>query len=221
MHLRVAAFLVAAAMFLVAWNSREPRWWFVAGAVAVVGFSAAVAWHEYIRGQMLRNLLFRQVNEQAIARLWRDWKGLPETRVEVPAERQAVAADLDLFGHASLFHLLCAANTPLGIRTLRDWFLTPAAPDEVQRRQLATAELAPHLDLRQTLIVEGRLLADRGRSAERFVEWAESAPWLALRSRLRWLCRAATAAALLIPVLMAFGVLSSSTRPIPSPPCLP
>ena len=77
MHLRVAAFFVAAAMFVVGWNSREPRWWFVAGGVAVGGFSAAVAWHEYIRSQMLRNLLFRQVNEQAIARLRRDWKGLP------------------------------------------------------------------------------------------------------------------------------------------------
>ena len=68
MHLRVAAFLVAAAMFIVGWNSRQ-TWWFVAGGVAVGGFSAAVAWHEYIRSQMLRNLLFRQVNEQAIARL--------------------------------------------------------------------------------------------------------------------------------------------------------
>ena len=208
MHLRVAAFVVVAVMFVVGWNSREPRWWFVAGGVAVVGFSAAVAWHEYIRSQMLRNLLFRQVNEQAIARLRRHWKGLPETWVDVPAERQAVAADLDLFGHASLFHLLCAANTPLGIRTLRDWLLTPTAPDEVQRRQLATAELAPYLDLRQTLIVEGRLLADRGRTAERFVHWADSAPWLALRPWLRWLCRVATTAALLIPTLMVFGVLS-------------
>ena len=150
---------------------------------------------------MLRNSLLRQINEQAIARLRRDWKGLPETRVEVPPEHQAVAADLDLFGHASLFHLLCSANTPLGIRVLRDWLLEPASPDEIQRRQHATAELAPHLDLRQTLILEGRLLADRGRTAERFVEWAEGDPWLAARPWLRWLCRGAAAAALLIPLL--------------------
>jgi hypothetical protein len=206
MHLRVAIFIVAAAMFVVGWNSREPRWWYAAGGVAVVGFSAAVAWHEYIRIQMLRNSMLRQINEQAIARLRRDWKGLPETRVEVPPEHRAVAADLDLFGHASLFHLLCTANTPLGIRTLRDWFLQPAAADEVQRRQLATAELAPHLDLRQTLILEGRLLADRGRTAERFVEWAEGDPWLAPRPWLRWLCRGTAAIELLVPLLMICGV---------------
>ncbi len=207
MHLRVMAFLVAAALFIVGWNSRE-AWWFVAGGVAAGGFSAAVAWHEYIRSQMLRNLLFRQVNEQAIARLRRDWKGLPDTRVEVPPQHRAVAADLDLLGHASLFHLVCAAGTPLGIRVLRDWFLEPAAPDEVQRRQLATAELAPHLDLRQTLIVEGRLLADRGRTAERFVQWAEGEPWLTPRPWLRWLCRGTATAALLVPLLAVFGVLS-------------
>jgi hypothetical protein len=208
MHLRVAAFLVAAAMFVVGCNSSSPRWWFVAGAIAVGGFSAAVAWHEYIRSQMLRNSLLRQINEQAIARLRRDWKGLPETRVEVPPEHRAVAADLDLFGHASLFHLLCTANTPLGIGALRDWFLGSPDAEEVQRRQLATAELAPHLDLRQTLILEGRLLADRGRTAERFVEWAEGDPWLALRPWLRRLCRGMAAAALLVPLLAAFGVLS-------------
>ncbi len=142
MNLRVAAFLVAAAMLIVGWNTHEIGW-FIAGGLALAGFSAAVAWHEYIRSQMLRNLLFRQVNQEAIARLHRDWTGLPQTRVEVPPPHQAVAGDLDLFGHASLFHLLCAANTPLGIRTLRDWFLDPAAAAEVGRRQQATAELRP------------------------------------------------------------------------------
>ena len=201
MHLRVAIFLVAAAMFIVGWNSREPLWWYLAGGVAVVGFSAAVAWHEYIRSQMLRNGLFRQINEQSIARLRREWRDLPETRVAVPAEHQAVATDLDLFGHASLFHLLCTANTPLG-STRCAWFLQPAAAEEVQRRQLATAELAPHLDLRQTLILEGRLLADRGRTAERFVQWAEGDPWMTRRPWLRWTCRAATAAAPADPALV-------------------
>ena len=206
MNLRVAVFLVAAAMFIVGWNSREV-WWFVMGGVAVIGFSAAVAWHEYIRTQMLRNSLLRQINEQAIARLRRDWKGLPETQVEVPPQHRAVAADLDLFGHASLFHLLCSACTPAGIRTLRDWFLEPASPDEVRRRQPATAELASHLDLRQTLLLEGRLLADRGRSADRFVEWAQSDPWLASRPTLRWLCRATAVVALLAPSLSISGIL--------------
>jgi hypothetical protein len=208
MHLRVAVFALAVVLFIVAWNSRQPLWWCVAGGAAICGFSAAVAWHDYIRTQMLRNGLLRQINQQAIARLHRRWNELPETRVAVPPQHLAVAADLDLFGHASLFHLLCSASTPLGIRVLRDWLLEPAAPEEIKRRQLAVAELAPHLDLRQTLTLEGRLLADRGRTAERFVEWAESGPWLVSRPWLRSLCRGAAVAAVLIPLLACGGILS-------------
>ena len=95
----------------------------------------------------------------------------------------------------------------MGIRTLRDWLLEPAPPAEIQGRQQAVAELAPHLELRQTLTLEGRLLTDRGRAAERFVEWAESDPWLAARPWLRWLCRIASAAAMLIVLLACLGVL--------------
>ena len=42
--------------------------------------------------------LLRQINEQAIARLSRDWAGLHKTHVAVPAESQGLAVDLDLFG---------------------------------------------------------------------------------------------------------------------------
>ena len=131
-----------------------------------------------------RNVILRQINEQSIARLDRDWSGVPETRVTVPPQHRAVADDLDLFGHASLFHFLCSASTPVGIDVLRDWLLEPASREEIKRRQEAVAELAPHLELRQALILEGRLLADRGKATARFVEYAESDPWLAARPGL-------------------------------------
>ncbi len=67
------------------------------------------------------------------------------------------------------------------------------------------------MDLRQTLIVEGRLLADRGRTAERFVQWAEAAPWLARRPWLRWLCRGTAAIELLIPPLAIGGLIPFET----------
>ena len=48
--------------------------------------------------------------------------------------------DLDLFGKASLFHLLCVANTPMGVQTLRQWLLHPADPAEIASRQEAVRE---------------------------------------------------------------------------------
>jgi hypothetical protein len=193
MNVRVATFLTAAALFTLGWNSQHAGWWRLGGAAAIGGFFAAVAYHEYVRSQRRRNHLMWQINCEAIARLNHCWASLPETPIDVPPHHQAVADDLDLFGHASLFHLLNLANTPVGVRTLRDWLLEPAAPDEIPRRQQAAVELAPHLELRQELIFQGRLLEDRGAAMDRFVAWAEGGPWLATRPWLEWLCRGLSA----------------------------
>ncbi len=209
MNLRVATFVIAIVMFFVGWKSASGWPWHLAGGFAIGGFFAAVTYHEYVRRQMRRYFVWHEINKQAVARLRREWKSLPETPATVPPQHSAVALDLDLFGHGSLFQLLCLANTPMGIQTLRNWFLEPASPGEIKRRQQAVAELAPHLELRQTLIVEGRLLGDRGRTLERFIEWAQSGPWLTARSWLLWPVRILTAAALLISVLTCCGVIAA------------
>ncbi len=202
-RLRLAVFSAAVAMAVFGWQGGQRGPWYAAAGAALGGFFVAVAYHEHVRHQIERYRLLQAINRQAIARLHRDWKALPETRVAVPPQHRAAAGDLDLFGHASLFHFLCSANTPIGIRVLRDWFVEPAPAVEIGPRQQAVAELAPCLDLRQTLILEGRLLADRGRATERFVEWAEGGPWLAARPRLAWALRGLSA----VPVLILLGIV--------------
>ncbi len=207
MHLRTVAFLTAAAMFGLGWISEQGTLWHVAGGVGVVGFLALITYNEHVVRQRERNGILRQINEEAIARLRRDWDALPETSVEVPEEHRATSTDLDLIGHASLFHLLCSANTPTGIRVFRDWMLEPASPSEIRLRQQAVEELAPHLVSRETLALEGRLLADRGNATERFMRWAEGDPWLRTRPWLLWLCRVLPGAAVLLLVLTCSGAL--------------
>ncbi|MCY2989843.1 MAG: hypothetical protein NTY19_18520 [Planctomycetota bacterium] len=206
-HSRMVAFLVVFTLFGLGCLSDQGRSWYVAGGLAAGGFLALVTYHEHILRELTRHRLLRQINAQAIARLHRDWTALPETPVEVPREHRATALDLDLFGHASIFHFLCSAKTPAGIRVLRDWLLEPAAPDEIRRRQAAVVELAPCLQLRQTLILEGLLLADRGNTAARFLEWAEDSPWLAARPWLLWLCRSTPVALVVTLGLIACGML--------------
>jgi hypothetical protein len=208
MNLRVAIFLAALAAAVAGWKSQRPLPWYVGAGLALAGFVAAVAYHERVRDQLLRNGLLRQINEQAIARLRREWSELPEMPVAVPREHRATADDLDLFGHASLFQLLNWATTPVGMGILRDWLLEPAPPDEIKRRQQAAAELAPRLEMRQKLILEGRLLPDRGESIERFVVWAEGGPWLGRRPWLLWWCRLMALVVLLTLGLTGFGILS-------------
>jgi hypothetical protein len=208
MRLRVAAFLVAVAAFVLGRNSPVGLAWNIACGAAVAGFVAAVVYHEHVRRQMQRFGLLRSINQQGLARLHRDWAALPETPVAVPTQHQAVADDLDLFGHASLFQMLCAAHTPLGIETLRDWLVDGASAAEVHERQQAVRELALHLELRQTLELEGRLLVDRGRAAARFLEWAEDTPWLARRPWLLWLLRAMAVTVPLIGLAIVLNCVS-------------
>lgn len=208
-QLRLATFIAAVALFIQGVNSGHGRPWYQAAGAALVGFYAAVVCHELIRRQALRSRILRQINEQAIARLERNWAALPETRVDVPPQHRATVADLDLFGHASLYHFLCSANTPVGIRVLRDWLVEPASPEEIARRQQAVAELAQHLDWRQTLNLEGRLLADRGKGTEAFVEWAEGSPWLAARPWLLWPIRILSAVPVLALVAIACQLVSA------------
>jgi hypothetical protein len=99
------------------------------------------------------------------------------------------ADDLDVLGHASLLHLLGSASTPAGQATLRRWLLTPAAPEVARERQAAVAELAPEVDFRDELAVNGRYVAASQNTYEQFLRWAESEQWLSARPWMIWLSR--------------------------------
>lgn len=206
-HARTAAFLVGAALLGIGWLGGHLQVCYMAGGGVLVGFFALVTYHEHLLRQLERYRLLRQINAQAIARLHRDWPNLPETAVELPDGRRAVSDDLDLFGHASLFHLLCTANTPMGRHVLRDWLLEPASPDAIRSRQQAVAEFAPRWELRETLNLEGRLLADRGKATEQFIDWAAGSPWLLARPWLLWICRLLPAGLIGVVAVTGLGLM--------------
>jgi DNA mismatch repair ATPase MutS len=85
------------------------------------------------------------------------------------------AADLDLFGHASLFQLLNSARTFAGEERLADWLRHPAPAAEVGSRNEAVAELRPLLDLREKLAVLGDDFRT-GVHPERLSQWGAAPP---------------------------------------------
>jgi len=88
------------------------------------------------------------LNEERSARAERRWELLPEhPPVDVP-EDHPYAADLDLFGRASLYALRGPPATPPGRWTLERWLLEPSQPDAIVARQGAVRELAAHVELR-------------------------------------------------------------------------
>jgi hypothetical protein len=119
-----------------------------------------------------------------------------------------IANDLDLLGHASLQHLLNTPTTPVGLATLRDWLLTPAPPTIARERQPAVAELAPLNDLRDQFALRGRLMGATQADYERFLRWAEHAPWLPGRRWLLLVARVLPLATLLLAGAQVAGLLT-------------
>ncbi len=175
-----------------------------AAGTAVAAFAALAAVHGRCLRRLHRVEELRRIAEEGLARLERDWDRLP-LPAEPPRDRGLpLARDLDLYGRASLFHLLGTAHTPAAKALLRDWLEGAAPPPEVRERQAAVAELAELLDFRQLLELAVRGMepgAPRRRAGmaeppeapdcEPFLHWAEEDPWLLARPVLLWTARAA------------------------------
>ncbi len=208
-HARTLLFLIAAMLLGVGYIGGHLRVWYAAGGLLLAGFYALVTYHEHLLSRLERHRLLRKIHRQAIARLHRDWSNLPEQPIDVPLPHQALARDLDLFGHASLYHLLCVANTPMGRRVLRDWLLDTATPEQVRSRQRSVSDLASQRQLRLKLDLEGRLLTDRGKGVQQFIAWASGQPWLLQRPWLLWTCRLLAATMLGAIVLTVSGAIEA------------
>ena len=205
-HLRTMVFLVVVALFAMGWITRIIQPWYLPGVFAVIGFVALVSYHDLIDRRLQRARHLRLINEQGLARLARAWDRLPTPTTKAPGEHVSTATDLDLFGRASVYQLVCCANTPIGRDILRNWLVEPASCDEIKARQQAVAELTNREALREELILAGRLLA--GDATERFVEWASGPAWLHERPWLIWLCRIVPAIGLLAFLLGLARVIS-------------
>ncbi|MEX2317323.1 MAG: hypothetical protein WD669_09245 [Pirellulales bacterium] len=209
-RLRVATFLPAMAIAAYGMYQAETSGaWLVAAAAFVVAFILVVRAHERSlrEAEELRQRL--RMHETQLARLDRRWDLVPPCDVDVPPNSAPVAVDLDLFGHASLFHLISQAHTPFGRETLRDWLLVPAPPADIVERQQAVSWLASQATLREEIDLRGRMLSVNDRGTLAFVAWAEERPLLAARPWLLWLTRLSSA----LVVLMLISALGGLVNP--------
>jgi hypothetical protein len=125
-----------------------------------------------------------------VHRIRRDWDALRDSEWLPPVDHP-YAADLDLFGHASLDRLLPPTTPFPGTATIRSWLLEPTSVADARERQRAVAELRPLVGLRDDLAIEGGRVWGAPRRIEHFIEWAETPgavltvrPWLVWASRL-------------------------------------
>jgi hypothetical protein len=165
-----AGVLTAIAVFDFGWL---PRATFI---VPVAIFVGLVVVHHRAREARRQAERAARFYESGLARLDHHWagRGIPGDRFLDP--HHPYAADLDLFGHGSLFELLCTARTQAGEETLARWLLAPAPPDEVRARQQAVAELRPRVDLREEMALLGEDIRGAIDPAA-LAAWATAATW--------------------------------------------
>jgi len=113
--------------------------------------------------------------ERGLARIEGRWAGSGETGERFLNPSHPYARDLDLFGTASLFELLCTARTRAGEETLAEWLLAPAPVDEVLARQQALRELEGRVDFRAKLFSLGESVR-LGVHPQELAAWGERKP---------------------------------------------
>jgi predicted ATPase len=184
---RTVTFVIGAGcLFLSAFDANLRGIWIGTGTTFIVAFLALVFYHDSIQRQRDRLRQLAEVNLQQLARTQRKWDSIPTAQVEIPSRHLAVARDLDLVGRASLFQLINLAHTPRGIEMLRDWILEPATPEEILDRQKSVQDLVPEFDLREELVLRGRMLSAGLAGPEAFTNWAEAPPYSDSRPGRKW-----------------------------------
>ncbi|MBS1805821.1 MAG: DNA mismatch repair protein MutS [Acidobacteria bacterium] len=125
----------------------------------------------------------RSINfyERGIARIQDRWAGAGEVGERFLEPAHPYARDLDLFGPASLFELLCTARTRAGEETLARWLLNAAPIPEIEARHGAISDLKERLDLRERLFCIGETVR-AGVHPDALAVWGDRKPLLSDRS---------------------------------------
>lgn len=191
-------------------------------------FVLLVVRHGIVENRRERQRHLMAVNQAGLARLDGSWaRGPvppgPDAGGAGPGALPSYAGDLDLSGAASLLQLCDSTHTRHGERALLAALGRAAEPEPevatVSARQEAVRELAPLLDLRQALEVEGRVLSGAGQRGggrpdpEPLLRWAEEQPLLT--GKQPWLRRLT-----LLPLLTVAASLLT-WLPAPPPPVVP
>ena len=199
-HIRLGnvRLLLAVTTAILAWAAFRSHlvsyWWL---AVPVAAFGTVAFWHSRVLRS--RELSQRAVAfyERGLARIQDRWAGTGETGDRFNDPHHVYAADLNLFGNASLFQMLSTARTRMGEETLAQWLLSPATLATVLERHAAIHELSDQIDLREDLAVLGED-ARVGVHPDAIAQWAESSN----ETIAKW-------PAWLAPLLAALAVISA------------
>jgi hypothetical protein len=146
--------------------------------------------------------------EKGIARLTHNWERL-DSGDDFLDQDHLYAKDLDLFGHGSLYQLLCSSRTKIGRQTVANWMTSPASATEIEARQAAISELRARRSLPELIAAAAPTQISDFRP-DFLNAWVSEAfpPFPAWSPQAAFLLAFAAVA---LPILYLFGIFASTT----------
>lgn len=126
----------------------------LAAAACLAVFLRLVVVSAKLKERFQHLTLLLQINQQEVDIATGHYTHLPDGKEFLPAMHD-YAADLDIFGRASLYQYINRTTSQQGHGLLADWLLAPAPVHLLLQRQEAAKELAPQYEWRQHLQAHG------------------------------------------------------------------
>lgn len=195
---------------LVSWKLAvlNPNWLLATLSGGVLAFGVVIRWHDRVLVRQDFVHLLVKLNQEEIARLDGKLSGLDDG-AEFKDVKHPFSADMDLFGHHSLFQLLGRNGTGFGRRSLAEYLLQPADNAEIVARQVAVQELQPLEDWRQEFTATGLFLDPNAGKPESVESWIEEPLALPMGNIFAWLSPG-------LPILLGINIALSSLGIIPA-----
>jgi hypothetical protein len=200
---RLAFFLLAASMGLLATFHKVPSWGWAIASAALIVFLVLATWHARVLEEERRAKAAAELNQRGLDRLAGKWHAFAARGDGYSSSDHLYTPDLDVFGQGSLFQRLDETATKAGEQLLASWLTARApTPEEIVSRQRAIAELSKAIDFRQALLTEARVASEARADPARFIAWVEGPKLL---DGVRW----ARPLAFVLPLsTLALGLLA-------------
>lgn len=197
--LRLFIFVLSGAILIFLFSSNLITPVYFVFPVAIVGFVAAINYHDKIAFQKKHTAFLKRINE---AEILREKCNLEEfdTGAGFIDHDHHYTSDLDIFGQHSVFQLVNRTTTESGMILLSQWLSQPAPNGEIKERQQAIKELSEKVEWRQDFQASGTHFQNNKSDYNKLLEWLETpAAFLKYRRILK-------AVAIIFPVLLVLSV---------------
>ncbi len=169
---RVVTFAATVGCAVGAWWGGLGRLGAIGAAISLLAFVVLLVVHDRVLERKRRAEASVAWAEEGLARLSGAFAHPPRPGEGAPSGDHPYANDLDVVGKGSLLQSIDTTRTSQARAILSGWLLEPSSAAEVSARLACARDLAPRVELRVALAVEGSILAEEPPDPRPLLRWS-------------------------------------------------